>query len=152
VPNKGPSLINFSIFLQPPDLIRTPRLLILRRLTIFTNPSFHFLSVLVLFTPNFHGKIAYCCIYFSFMLYGNLFLFFLSLYNQLNPFLKFQPPPYILIPRLLHFGIFSNPSAYMDSPVYLALESTWYLDLFKQTFAEYLHTIWLKYGVRNKLY
>jgi len=60
-----PPLINFWIFSNPPNLIRTPHLLILRKLNIFTNLSFHFLSLLVLFTPKFHGKIAYCCIYLS---------------------------------------------------------------------------------------
>ena len=100
---------NFSICSNPPDLIKTPRLLILRKLTFSTNPSCHFLSLLVLFTPNFHGKIAYCCIYFSFMLYDNLFLFFSSSCNHLKPFLKFRPPPSLLIPRLLNFGFFSDP-------------------------------------------
>ena len=89
---KRPPLINFSIFFQPPGPHKDPpRLLMLRNLTVSTNPSFHFLSLLVLFTPNFHGKIAYCCIHFSFMLYDNLF-FFSSLYNNLKPFLKFRPP------------------------------------------------------------
>ena len=87
-------VINFSIFFQPPDLVRIPRLLILRKLTLFTNTSFHFLSLLVQFTHNFHGKIKYSCTYFSFMLYDNPFLFFPSLYNHLKPFLKFQPPVY----------------------------------------------------------
>ena len=90
-----PPLINFSIFFQPPDLIKPPRLLMLRKLTFFTNPSFHFLSLLVLFTPDFHSKIAYCCIYLSFMLYDNLFLFFPSLYNHLSHFLEFQPPFFV---------------------------------------------------------
>ena len=41
VPHKRPPpLINFSIFSNPLDLIRTPRLLLLRKLIYFTNFSF----------------------------------------------------------------------------------------------------------------
>ena len=104
-----PLIIKFWIFSNPPDLTMTPRLLILRKLTFFIKPYFHFLSLLVLFTPDFHGKIAYCCIYFSFMLYDNLFLFFPTLHNPVKRFLKFQPPLYFDPLRLLNFGIFSDP-------------------------------------------
>ena len=38
----------------------------------------------------------------------NLLLFFPSLYNHLKPFLIFQPP-FILTPRSLNLGVFSNP-------------------------------------------
>ena len=93
----SPRLLIFRFF-QPPDLISTSRLLILGTLTFFTNPLFYFLSLLVLLTPNFHGKIAYSCIYFSFMLYDNLLLFFSSLYNHSMLFLKFRPPPFFLDP------------------------------------------------------
>ena len=49
----------------------------------YTIPSFHFLSFSLLYTINFQCKIAYCCIYHSFMLYGHLLLFFPSLhYNE----------------------------------------------------------------------
>jgi len=88
-----PPLINFSIFSNPQTLLGPP-FINFKEIAFFTNASFHFLSLLVLFTPNFHGKIAYCCIYFSFMLFDNLLLFFPSLYNYLRPFLKFQPPVY----------------------------------------------------------
>jgi len=94
-------------------------------LTFSTNPLFPFISLLVLFMPNFHGKIAYCCIYFSFMLYDNLFLVLSSLHKHLKPFLKFRPPPFILTLRLLNFGFFSDPPCLLGPPVYLALESSW---------------------------
>ena len=110
--NSPPPLINFSIFFQPPDLIRTPRLLILGKLTFITILSFHFLSSFVVFTPNFHGKIACFCIYFSFLLYDNLFLLFPSFYNHVNSLLKFRLPPFILTPHLLNFVIFSDPRVY----------------------------------------
>ena len=108
VPNKGPPLINFSIFFQPPGPYKDPRLLILRKLTFSTNPSFHFLSLLVLFTANFHGKVAYCCIYFSFILYDNLFLFFSSSYNHIKPVLKFRPPSIYFDPPFIKFWSFSD--------------------------------------------
>ena len=111
--NVPPRSLIFGYFPTPTDLIRTPRLLILGKSTLFTNLSFHFLSLLVQFTPNFHGKIAYCCIYFSFMLYDNLFLFLPSLYNHVKPSLKFQPPPpvYFDLP-FIKFRNFSNPPVY----------------------------------------
>ena len=78
------------LYSQVPDKRPPPRLLIFYSFPtprILLGPSMnfkeidlflqavHFLSLLVLFTPNFHGKIAYCCIYFSVMLYDNpLFL------------------------------------------------------------------------------
>ena len=113
----SPPLINFSIFTNPRILLGPPRLLILRKSTFnfFTNSSFHFLSLLAKFTPNFHGKPACLCIYFSSLLYDNLFLFFPSLYNHLKPFLKFRPPVYF-DPRLLHFRLFSDPPVYKDPP------------------------------------
>ena len=113
MPNKcPPRLLTFQFLSNPPDLIRTPRLLILRKLTSSTNPSFHFLSLLVLFKLNFHGKIAYCYM-FSFMLYDNLFLFFSSLHNHLKLFLKFRPP------RLLTFGVFSDPPPCLLGPPFI---------------------------------
>ena len=67
--NKRPRcLLIFWFSSNSQNLIRSSRLLILRTLTFSTNPSFHFLSLLVLFKPNFHDKIAHCCIYFSSML------------------------------------------------------------------------------------
>ena len=93
VPNKfPPCLLIFQFFSSPPDLIGTPYLLLLRKLTFFTNPSFYFLSLLVLFTPNFHSKIAGFCLYFSFMLHDNLSLLLPILKAHLKAFLKFRPP------------------------------------------------------------
>ena len=90
-----PPLINFSIVFQTPsEFIRSLCLLILRKLTCSTNPSFHFFLLLALLTPHIHGKIASFCIYFSFMLSDNLFFFFPWLYIHLKPFLKSQPPVY----------------------------------------------------------
>ena len=125
VPNKRPShLLVFQLFSNPPDLIRTPRLLILRTLTFFTNSSFHFLSLLVLFTPNFHSKIACFCTYFSFMLYDNLPLFFPSLCSLVMSLLKFRtPPPFILTHPFIKFQIIFRPPCLLEPPVYLALES-----------------------------
>jgi len=117
-----PPLIKFSIFFQPSDLVRTTRLLILGKSTFFTNPSIHFLSLLVLSTPNFHSKIAYCCIYFSFMLYDKLFLFFPSLYNHLSLFLNYHSP-FILTHPFIKFWNFFRPSSLLGPPVYLTLDS-----------------------------
>ena len=117
----APLLINFSIFSNPLNFIMTPCLLILRKLTSFTNHSFHFLSLLILFMPKFHGKIAQCCIYFSFMLYDNLHLFVLSLYNNLKPFLKVRPP------RLSTFGTFPTP-LFIWTPIYWHLRvRVWFI-------------------------
>ena len=107
---RPPRLLIFRFFSNPPDLIRTPRLLIIRKFTFLQAPRLIF-SLLVLFTPDFNGKIAYCCIYFSCMLYDNLFLFFTSLYNHLKPFLKSQPP-FISTSHVLNFQIFSDPPVY----------------------------------------
>ena len=92
VPNKRPtpSLLTLRFFSTPPDFIRTPCLVILRKLSVFT--TLYVISLLVLFTPNFHGKIGYCDMYFSIMLYYNSLLFFLSLYNHLKPFFILQHP------------------------------------------------------------
>ena len=90
--NVLPCLSIFQFFATSQDFIRSPHLLILRKLTFCTNPSFHFLSFLVLSTPNLHGKIAYCCIHSSFVPNDNLFLFFSPLYNHVKPVLKVRPP------------------------------------------------------------
>jgi len=87
VSNKHPTFTNFSFFPTPQTILGSPCLSILRTLT----SSLHFLSLLVLFISNFDAKMVYCCIYFSFILYDNLFLFFPSLHNQFTPCLKFQP-------------------------------------------------------------
>ena len=99
-------LINFSVFVQPPGTYLDPPFINFKEIEDFMYPSFRFLSFLVLFTPNMHGKIACFCIYFSFMLSDNLFLFFPSLYNHLKPFLKFR------LPRLLNFGVYSSTPVY----------------------------------------
>ena len=88
----SPRLLIFRFFPTPEPYL-DPHLLILRKLTFYTNPSFHFLSVLGLFTPNFHGKITRFCIYFSLMLYDNLFLFCTSLYNHLKRLQNFLRSP-----------------------------------------------------------
>ena len=91
-PNKLPHhrLLIFRFFLTRRNLLG-PAFINVKDIDFFTRPSFHVLSLLVLFTPNFHGRIVYCCIYFSIMLYDNLFLFFPALYNHLKPFLKIRP-------------------------------------------------------------
>ena len=90
VPNKRPPpLITFRIFSIPRTLVGPP-VYYFMEIDFFTNLSLHFPSLLVPFTSNFHVKIACFCIYFSFMFYGVLLLFFLSLYNHLKPLLKVQ--------------------------------------------------------------
>ena len=98
MPNKRPStcLLIFRFF-QPPDLIRTPSLNNCKEIDFFTNPSFHFLSFLVLFTPTIQGKMECFCVKCSSMLYDNLFLFFPSFYNHLSHFSN-SDPPFILTP------------------------------------------------------
>ena len=123
MPNKrSPRLLIFHFFPIPPDLIRIPRLLILRKLTFITNYLYLFLSFFVLFMRNFHGKIACFCIYFSFMPYNSLFLFLPPLYNQPTPFLKFLPPRLFSPPQFIEFRNFSDPLS-IRTPVYLVLES-----------------------------
>ena len=58
------------------------------------------------------------------MLYGNPFFFVLSLYNHLNPFLKFQSPFYF-DPPLIAFRNFFQPPCLLGPPVYLALASSY---------------------------
>jgi len=112
----APHLLIFRYF---SDLIRTtPRVLILRILTFFANSSCHSLSLLVLFMPNLYDKTGYCCIYFSSLLYDNLLLFFPSLHNHLQPFLKFQSPVYWIS------EFFPTPCL-LGPPVYMAPESKW---------------------------
>ena len=43
-------------FFQPPDLIRDPPFTNFKEIGFLTNSSFHFLSLLVLFTPIFMAK------------------------------------------------------------------------------------------------
>ena len=94
VPNKcPPSLLIFRFYSNPPDLIRPP-FISFKENDFFMNPSFHFLSLLVLFTPNIQGKIECFGIYCSSVLNVNLFLFLPSFYNNLKPFLKFRLPVY----------------------------------------------------------
>ena len=73
------------------------------------NPSFHFLSLLVLLTPTIQGKVECFCIYLSSMLYNNLFLFFSPFYNHLKRFLKFRPPIY-------HISEFFPTSLFISTP------------------------------------
>ena len=87
IPNKVPCLINFSIFPTPLFLLGPP-LLFLRKLTCFTNSSFYVLSLLVLCTLNFQGKMTCFSIYFS-CVFSNVFSFFPSLCTHLKSFLKF---------------------------------------------------------------
>jgi len=95
-------------------------------INFFGKPLNSFPSLLVQPAPNLYGKIASWCIYFSFMLYDNLFLLFPSLYYHLNRLSISNPrlcwPPFMLTPCLLNWGIFSNPLS-IRTPVYLALES-----------------------------
>ena len=101
VPNKRPPTYYFLDFSSPLALLGPlSHLLMLRKLTFFTNSTFHFPSLLVLFTPNFHVRIACFCIYFSFMLYDSLFVLFPSLYNHVNSLLKFRPTEYFDPPSI----------------------------------------------------
>jgi len=77
-------LLIFRFFSNPLNLIRTPVYYFYGNCLLLQTPNF--LSLFVLFTPSFHGKTAYCCIYFSSMLYDNPFVFFPSLYNHLSRF------------------------------------------------------------------
>ena len=52
VPNKHPHrLLIFRVFPTPRTLLGPPSINF-KEIDFFTNPSFHFLSLLVLFTPN----------------------------------------------------------------------------------------------------
>ena len=105
-------LIDFSIFVQSLDLIGTlPVLLLLRKLLFLANPSFWFLSLLVLHTPNFEDIISCFSIHFSFVLSGKVFLFFTSLYYHLKSFPQFEPPP----PPFIEFRNFFRPLLLFDT-------------------------------------
>ena len=107
VPTKcPPPLINFRLFPTPRTLTETHHLLILKKLSLFTNPPFH--SLLVLFTANFHGKIACLCIYSSFMLSDICFCSFHRLIITSSSF-SISDSPIYFDPRLLNFRLFSNP-------------------------------------------
>jgi len=98
----SPRFLIFRFFSNPPDPLGPPVYWFFKEVDFCKNSSFHFLSLLVLFTPNFHGKITCFCIYFSFMLYDNLLLFFPSLCSHVMSLLKFRPsrlvwPPFIKI-------------------------------------------------------
>ena len=101
-------LLVFRFFTTTPDLIRTHPIIKFEEIDFVTNSSFYFLYLLILLTPNFQGKITYIWIYFAFFHYGNLFLFFPSLYNHSKPFFKFWPPVYF-DPPFIKFRIFSDP-------------------------------------------
>jgi len=79
--NISPQLVNFSILSDRLDLIGTPRLVILKKMTVLLNSSSNFLSL-------FQGKLACFCIYFSFM--ANC----LCSIRHFKAFLKFQRPFY----------------------------------------------------------
>ena len=87
------SLTNFSIFPTPWTLIG-PLFINFKEIDFSMSPSLHFLSFLVLATPNFRSKIACFCIHLRYLLSDNLFVFLPSLYNHLKPLLKSDPPFY----------------------------------------------------------
>ena len=72
--------------------------------------------------PIFQGKLMCFCIYSSFILYDNPFLFFPSLYNLLKLFLKSRPPVYFN-PSFIKFRKFFRPPCLLGPPVYSAPES-----------------------------
>ena len=131
--NKRPRFLIFQFFFQPPDLVRTLPFINFKETDFFTNPFFHFLSLLVLFTPNIQDKVECFCIYFSSMLCDNLFLFFPSFYNHLKPFLKFRSPFILTLPRLLNFRIFSDP-LFIRTP---HLFGTWEYSIKVRSFCTY---------------
>ena len=90
--NTPPPPIKFSIFFQLPRSYQDPLFTNIKEIDNFTNPLFHFISLLVLFRPNIQGRMECFCIYCSSMLNDNLFLFFSSFYTHLQLFLKFQLP------------------------------------------------------------
>ena len=111
MPNKRPPpLINSWNFFQPPGPYWTPPFITFKEIEFITGLLCYFLSLLVIFTSNFQGKLTCFCIYFSFTLYDSLFLFFPLLCNHFKPFLEFRPP------RLLNFGSLSSPPDYWDPP------------------------------------
>ena len=63
----------------PPGAYQDPQVTNFEKIELFMNSSFYFLSLLVLFLPNFQGKITCFCIYFSFVLSDNMYLVFLLL-------------------------------------------------------------------------
>ena len=97
----APRLLIFGFFSNPADLIRTPRLLILRKLT-FYKPLISF----PFFVSNIYARFAWqnsvlLCIFKFYALWQPV-LFFPSFYNHLKPFLRLQPfvwfdPPVYLV-------------------------------------------------------
>jgi len=103
-----PPFIDLSIFFQPPDLFRTPSFINFMETDSLYKPPFYFFSLLVLFTLNFHGKIAYCCIHFSFILYDSLFLFFPSL-DEFKAPSQIPTPLYFDHPFIKFRNFFQRP-------------------------------------------
>ena len=111
-----PWIVKFVIFLNKrSNLILSLSLLKLPHFLFFLCWGFvigpmafpqHYILKKILFTPNCHRKIAYCCMCSSFMFYDNLFLFFPSLYNNV------EPPLFILTHLLNRFQNCSKPFVY----------------------------------------
>ena len=145
VPNQCPPLfINFQFFATSPDFIRSPHLLLLRKLTFCSNPSFHFLSLLVLSTPNLHGKIADCCIHSSFMPNDNLFLFFSPLYNHAKPVLKVRPPVNLDSPIYHNLECFPTP-LFIRTPLSVKAGMVHITHRFLQNLVEYITRLQSKF-------
>ena len=85
----------------------TPRLVSFMEIDFFTNPSFHFVSFLVLFTPYFRDKITCFSTYFSFCFREHVFVLFV-LVRIVISICHSNFDPY----GLLKFGIFSDPPVY----------------------------------------
>ena len=105
VPNKHDNLF-FWFYSNSLDLIRIPHLLILKTLTFHELLILFPLFVSTIFA-NFHGKITCFFIYFSFVLYDNLFCSFYHCTIVLCCFSN-SDPPFILTPHLLKYRAFSN--------------------------------------------
>ena len=119
-----PRLLMFRVFSKHLDLTRnSPHLLSLKKLTFLKNPSFHFLSLLVLFTTNFQGRLAFFCINFSSTLNENLLLVFPS-FIVTAIFAQIPTHPVYVAPLFLHLTICFLQ--FIRTPVYVTLQSNSY--------------------------
>ena len=120
----SPCLLIFHFLSNLLDVIRYPThpIISLKDIYFCMNPSFQFLSLVVLSMPTFHQTIPSLCIYLVLCFLTTCSCYFLSYILIFNAS-SHSDPPSILTPHLLNFGISSHSHVYFDPHVYLPLGS-----------------------------
>ena len=111
VPNKGPPCLLIFEFFPTPRTLLGPPFINFKEIEFIAGLLCYFFSLLVLFTPNFQGKLTCFCIYFSSRI--------------LTPPIYFEPPPIYFepLPRFFKFQKFFQP----PSAIIGILPSIWHL-------------------------